>query len=83
MLANTSHILVESDFEAYAEARAEGYNVLFGEASRIGHAARRRPQTRRHGDHHVPPSAACGPHRRSHSPRMSATRDRGFRARGS
>ena len=36
MLADTPHILVESDFEAYAQARAEGYNVLFGDASRIG-----------------------------------------------
>ncbi|MGZ5142995.1 MAG: cation:proton antiporter domain-containing protein [Burkholderiales bacterium] len=36
MLANKPHIMVESDFEAYAQARAAGYNVLFGDASRIG-----------------------------------------------
>jgi CPA2 family monovalent cation:H+ antiporter-2 len=36
MLAKKPHIMVESDFEAYGQTRAAGYNVLFGDASRIG-----------------------------------------------
>lgn len=40
-LADVPHVLIESDFEAFTQARREGLRVLYGDASRIAtlHAA--------------------------------------------